>query len=281
LRRKYWFPIPSHLLLRGHFRVLQRLAFFLRIAENIEDFATVFTVLDHASRLPPAPSLKSNNLTLADDVSLIRVNDITLGTLPMTIAILAPPSDPPLNQSHQRELAAAAERSRPIRRAARVATFNAWSTAILAAISTPFALWSPVGLLVFMGLSAVAWNEFRGRRRLIAADPEGAAILGWNQLWLLGMIAVYCLWSLYSNLWGGESLETQLQTDPRLGAAIGSIQGFDDLYRMIVVGLYGSVIALSVVFQGGNALYYFSRRKYVEKYMWETPTWVIDLQRTM
>jgi hypothetical protein len=45
------------------------------------------------------------------------------------------------------------------------------------------------------------------------------------------------------------------------------------------VVLYGSVIALSALFQGANALYYFSRRKYVEAYVRDTPVWVVDLER--
>lgn len=197
----------------------------------------------------------------------------------MSTATVTPASTPLLGESHRQELTAAARRAEPIRRAGRVASFNAWSTAILAALSAPFAALSLVGLLMFAAVAVVAWNEFRGRRRLLNFDPTGPSILGWNQLGLLGMITVYCVWALYSNLWGGDSIEAQLRANPQLGAAINSVQGFDDLYRTIVVVLYGSVIALSAVFQGANALYYFSRRKYVEAYARETPEWVIDVQR--
>ena len=93
------------------------------------------------------------------------------------------------------------------------------------------------------------------------------------------MIIVYCLWALYSGLAGASSLEAQLKANPQLGSAINSVPGFDDLYRQLVVLLYGSVIVLSAIFQGANAAYYFSRRKLVEAYIRETPSWVIDLQR--
>jgi hypothetical protein len=193
---------------------------------------------------------------------------------------IAPPlTDPPLTDSHRRELAAAALRAEPIRRAARVANFNAWTTAILAGLSAPFALFGLVGLLAFAVLASVAWNEFRGRRRLLEFDPAGASILGWNQLGLLTMITVYCVWSIYSNLWGGGSIEAELRANPQLAPAISSVEGFGDLYRLIVVVLYGSVIVLSALFQGANAFYYFTRRKYVEAYRRETPAWVVDLQR--
>lgn len=197
----------------------------------------------------------------------------------MPTAVLPPATNPSLDESHHRELAAAARRREPIRRAARVATFNAWTAAILAVLSAPFALMGTVGLLAFVALAVVAWNEFRGRRRLLGCDPAGASILGWNQVGFLALITVYCLWELYSNLWGSASVEAQLRANPQFGAVIDSIEGFDQLYRTIAVALYGSVIALSIVFQGGNALYYFSRRKYVEAYLRETPAWAIDLER--
>ena len=182
----------------------------------------------------------------------------------MSVTTANPTSDPILTETHHQALAAATQQGEPIHRAARVATFNAWTTAIIAGLSAPFALFGTVGLLVFATLAAVAWNEFRGRRRLLNYDPAGASILGWNQLCLLAMVTIYCLWSLYSNLWGGDSIEAQLHASPELGAAFGSLEGIGDLVKPIVVLFYGAVIALSVVFQGGNAVYYFTRRKYVE-----------------
>jgi hypothetical protein len=134
-------------------------------------------------------------------------------------------------------------------------------------------------LAVFAGLAAVAWNEFRGRERLRQFDPAGPSILGWNQLGLLALITVYCLWAIYSNLWGSESIDAQLRANPELKAAFGSLDGLSQMVEPIVLAFYGLVIALSTLFQGGNALYYFTRRKYVETYVRETPEWVIDLQR--
>jgi hypothetical protein len=197
----------------------------------------------------------------------------------MSAATLAPSTDPPLSDSHHRELALAAQRSRSIQSAARVANFNAWTTAILAALSAPFALFSLAGIVVFVGLAVVAWNEFRGRRRMLDYDPAGASILGWNQVGLLALISVYCLWAIYSNLWGSGSIESQWRANPQLGAAFGSLGGMSELVKPIILAFYGTVIALTAIFQGGNALYYFTRRKYLETYVRETPAWVIDLQR--
>jgi hypothetical protein len=50
--------------------------------------------------------------------------------------------------------------------------------------------------------------------------------------------------------------------------------------RQITLLLYGSVIALSALFQGLNAVYYFTRRKYVTAYLAETPEWVRELRQS-
>jgi hypothetical protein len=39
------------------------------------------------------------------------------------------------------------------------------------------------------------------------------------------------------------------------------------------------VIALSAIFQGLNAVYYFTRRKHIEAYLQETPAWVQEIER--
>jgi hypothetical protein len=185
----------------------------------------------------------------------------------------------PLTPEHHRELSLASERARPIHKAARVATFNIWVTGIIAALSAPFAVLSLTGLLVTAGLSAVAYNEFRGRKRLLAFEPSAATLLGWNQLGLLAMIVVYCAWMLYSGLTGDSPLATQMESLSGLEGAPLSAKDLNDIYRLVVIALYGSVIVLSAIFQGLNALYYFTRRRRIEAYVRETPAWILDVQR--
>jgi hypothetical protein len=193
---------------------------------------------------------------------------------------LAPTADrtgDPLTAAHRRQVAVARERSKSIRRVAQVASFNGWVTAIMAALSMPFALLSPSGLEIAAGLFIVAYNEFRGRRRVLGFDPGGATFLGWNQLGLLAIIVVYCAWSLYTNLTGPSALAADAESYAALESALGSLDGVEGLYRQVVILVYGTVIALSVIFQGGNALYYFSRREHVATFVEETPDWVRNL----
>src|SRR5689334_24797684 len=84
------------------------------------------------------------------------------------------PSDNPLSVSHRRELAAARDRAKTIRKAARVAAFNGWTTAAAAIFSAMFLVFdrSAVAIAITLGLSFIAYNEFRGRKRLLNFDPS-------------------------------------------------------------------------------------------------------------
>jgi hypothetical protein len=185
----------------------------------------------------------------------------------------------PLTAEHRRELSTARDRSRAIRKTARVAAFNGWTTAIIAAASAPFSLTSPVSFVLTVAIALVAFNEFRGRKRILNFDPSGASILGWNQLIFLAMITAYSLWMLYSSLNDSGSVSDELKGYVDLDATLGSSGGFAGLYKQIVVCLYGGVIGLSALFQGGTAFYYFSRRRHIEDFVAETPAWVRDVQR--
>jgi hypothetical protein len=190
-----------------------------------------------------------------------------------------PPVGGPLTAAQRRELVLAHDRGKAVRKAAAVAMFNGWATAFVAALSAPFALFSTVGLITTIVLAVVATIEFRGRRRLLQFDPKGATLLGWNQLGLLAMITTYCLWSLYTDLYGANSIRAELRSFSELNAALGSTEGVETLLRQVAILLYGSIIALSALFQGLTAVYYFTRRRYMRAYLDETPEWVRELRR--
>jgi hypothetical protein len=190
----------------------------------------------------------------------------------------APPTADPLTIAHTQELTQANDRAKAIRRAARVAGFNGWVGAIVALCSVPFAFFSMLGLAAAVVLVVVAWNEFRGRKRLLAFDSSAANLLGWNQLGLMAAVVAYCLWMIYASLANGNPL-AELNASPEVGDLLGSKESFELLYRQFVYGFYGLVILLTVVFQGGNAYYYFTRRPYIERYCAQTPEWVRELQR--
>jgi hypothetical protein len=182
--------------------------------------------------------------------------------------------------THRRELAAARDRAKAIRKAARVAGFNGWTTAAAAAFSAMFLIFdrSPAAIAITLGLSIITYNEFRGRKRLLNFDPSAATMLGWNQLGLLAMIIIYCLWMLSgSSAEAASALSAQMNSasERELLSMAGDLEG---LYKTATLAMYGGAIVLSVIFQGGNALYYFTRRRHVEDFIAETPQWVRDVQ---
>ena len=196
----------------------------------------------------------------------------------MAVATVTTEPDGPLTQSHRDEVTSAQDRARKIHKAAALAGFNGWTTGIIAICSAPFALFSLAGLVVTVGLSFVTYNEFRGRRQLLRFERNAATFLGWNQIGFLVLIVGYCLWMLFVGLTADAPFAAEMKANPQLIAALGSDVEFDQLYRLLVVAVYGAVIGLSAVFQGLNALYYFTREKYVEAYVQQTPNWVHDLQ---
>lgn len=197
----------------------------------------------------------------------------------MSATAFAPKLDSPFTGDQRRELAAAKKSVKKLHGAARVASFNGWTLAAAAVVSAPFALGSTTGLLITLGLAVVAFNEFQGRRRLLRFEPSAASYLGWNQLLLMAMIVGYSAWMLHSSLNGDNSFAMQLQAEPELQEALGSLDGVEELYGSVVVAVYGSVIVASIFFQGLNALYYFTRRKHVEAYVQATPDWALDVLR--
>lgn len=197
----------------------------------------------------------------------------------MSAATMASPANKPLSHECRQVLTVANDRVKKIRKACGVAAFNGWTTAIFAAASAPFAPFSIAGFLVTAGLTVVAYNEFRGRKQLQQFKSSAASFLGWNQVGFLLLIIFYSVWMICSGLASEGPFAAELAANPELANALGPMEQFDGLYKFLVIGVYGTVIALSTIFQGLNAVYYFTRRKHVETYVQETPEWVLDVQR--
>ena len=169
-------------------------------------------------------------------------------------------NDGPLSPQRQNELAEADPNARKVLSAAKVAAFNGWAIGVFAALSLLFALSSRTALVVGSGLAIVAWNELRGRKLLLRFDPRGPRLLGWNQLGLMGLVVAYCLWSIYIGLTGTTELDALLKELELVTGSSG------DLQTILTLAVYGGVITCTIIFQGLNALYYFTRMKHVQAY---------------
>jgi hypothetical protein len=182
----------------------------------------------------------------------------------------------PLSPDHLLALSEANDRAQKIRRAARVAGFNGWSIGGIALLSLPFAFSSITSLAIAIGLGLVAYIEFRGRRLLNQFEPTACRLLGWNQVGFLVLISAYCAWNIFASF----NTTNPLANYPELRQLGILPETIGDLYLQITLALYGSLFLGSVLFQGGNALYYFSRERLVREYVNNTEPWVIELQKS-
>ena len=190
-----------------------------------------------------------------------------------------PPTEAPapIGDQHLATLAEANLRARQVRRAASFAAFNGWGAAVFAILSAPFALFSLTALIMGAGLGYFAWNELGGRKQLLRFEVAAASRLGRNQLLLLALMVVYSVWNIGAAMLGPNPYEEQLAMYPE---AANVLQPVADMYIWITVGVYGTIIVLTAIFQGLGAWYYFSRRRIIEAFLADTPDWVVDVQRT-
>jgi len=188
-----------------------------------------------------------------------------------------------LTPEHLRQLAQARLRAKKVRRAAVVATTNGCILAVFSgglflfvAVGALFGEIDVVGLVMGVGLALVAWNEFRGRAMLRRYDVRACRVLGWNQLGLMAFVIGYAAWMLGQAQWGPNPYAEAMAGETTLAGPLGSI---DQLYKTISLAIYGGLIAGTLIFQGLNSLYYFTRRKHVQTFLRETPEWIVQLQR--
>ncbi|MDP7348738.1 MAG: hypothetical protein QF735_10915, partial [Phycisphaeraceae bacterium] len=84
--------------------------------------------------------------------------------------------------------------------------------------------------------------------------------------------------SIFQTLTGDGEYDQTIRQSPELAEVLGPIDG---MVQWAFLATYALVFVVSAVFMGGNAIYYFTRRKHVRAYLNETPAWVVDLlQRT-
>ena len=147
---------------------------------------------------------------------------------------------------------------------------------MFAALTCLCSLGSVSGVLLGLGMAVVAAVELHSAKRLRRLQPQAARTLGLNQLALAAMLILYALWSIHGELTGEGAYASLKASDAQLAAMLGPIE---DLTRMVVLAVYGAVIAVAVLAQGGLAVFYFSRVKHIKAYLTHTPDWILQMQR--
>ena len=182
-----------------------------------------------------------------------------------------------MSAEHLRAITEAKVRTRKVRRAAKVASFNGWSMvcfAGLTALGVLFGDWTSGVLTVI--LLAIALNELRGGKMLARFEERGARVLGYNQIALAVFIVAYAGWSMYSASHNAE-LQASLATIGDAQSA-AMVSGLADL---MTYGVYGGVAVVGLLGPGLTALYYFSRARYVREAVQGKPGWVVEMLRVV
>jgi len=170
-------------------------------------------------------------------------------------------------QRAQLELALALHR--PLARAANLARSNARGYVAFGILTLLLAVLGPdpLGLAVGAVVTGVGVAQLRATKRLRAGDPEAPRTLARNELVLMGGIGLYALLKLTLLRETGEDLQAQVGDTSALGIS------FTELTQSLNTLVYSTVLAVTLIYQGGLALYFLRRRPLLERYLAEAPEW--------
>lgn len=148
-----------------------------------------------------------------------------------------------------------------LKRVILIAAIDGWSVVAIAALGSliTLALGDLSGLVVGLLVIVAGVIELRGRARLVRRDAGGMRLLLRAQLFLLTVILVYCVTRLGS--FDEGMVLDNLTPDVEALLKENGLERADVLpaVKMMFFAVYGIVAFLTVVFQGGLALYYRSR----------------------
>ena len=173
-----------------------------------------------------------------------------------------------------RQLAAAAVAWRPIGRAVRYATFDAWTLAVCGVLSLPCMGVDAAGVVGAVVLCAIAAVEFRGVARLRRLDPAAPRLLATNQWALTAAILLYAVWNLYLTRTNGGVMGLLLAQGLDQGGP-GMVEGA----RQIVYVMYAGLAVVGPAATAGAAWFYASRSARLHGYLAVTPPWIVQMQR--
>ncbi len=195
----------------------------------------------------------------------------------------------PMPEAQAAELARAGKRWKKVRRAASVSRFSAWTLGLFAAVSLLIGISDVQAAIIGVLLGMVCIIEFRGSAILGRAEERGAVLLAWNQILLMGLIIVYCVYkaffaehqSLVSDPQVADLLgdaETRAALEAQVGSGLTSLIDPSNT-ASLVRGFYLIVALAAMLTQGLMSLYYIDRRRVVREYLAATPAWVVQVHR--
>jgi hypothetical protein len=183
---------------------------------------------------------------------------------------------PPVTDIPQ-QLQAATNQWAKLRRLAAYAAFDGWSLTVLGTLTLICGGYGTApGLLVSMALLGTGIFEIQSVGRLRRLNPNAIPHMAYNQLVLAGGLILYAIINIIQARHGGSAMTGELQ---QALAMTGSDSAIDDQLTSIMQIFYTALIAIALMVQGGTAIYYFSRQKFMLQYLAQTPDWIQQMQR--
>ena len=154
-----------------------------------------------------------------------------------------------------------------------ISRLNGWSVIVIAALGSLLALAIGDLLSVLIGLLVLAAGlmEVRGHRQLQQRDPAGLTLLVRSQLFLLAVMLVYCAGRLGS--FDADTALASLTPDMEIILAEAGLDKSSllPLVRTAFFALYSAVAAITLIYQGGLAMFYRSKIKPVTEALTAPP----------
>jgi hypothetical protein len=200
---------------------------------------------------------------------------------------------PPISDAQLQEMALADERVKRFAFASKLAGLNGGGFALFAVIALLSGFFDPSSFVIGLVLAGLAFAELHGRALLSRFDRRAFVVLTFNQLALVVLVTVYALFRIRAGMSEPSPLAGLMQQNGDLSDVLGvdgmngmnggglpaGLDDMDGLYQSAITIFYSVVIAVTAVFQGGCALYYWTRRKHLDDFLEHTPAWAIAWKR--
>jgi hypothetical protein len=160
-----------------------------------------------------------------------------------------------------------------LKRVLKISRLNGWSVIIFAGLGIliALALGDLVGAFIGLLVGVAGWMEVRGHNKLKRRDPDGMVWLVRSQMFLLSVILVYCASRLGS--FDNDTMLSGLTPEMEAMLKESGIERADliPLVRMTFFATYFGVAALTILYQGGMAIYYKRKTKLVTEALKAAP----------
>jgi hypothetical protein len=195
------------------------------------------------------------------------------------------PEISPLSEQHFAQVRRVIAVRRPVVRTARTARASAWTILIIGLLSLPLAVLSMnvLSIGVVVGVCIIGLRERAGAARLLRGDVDAAGMLAGNQLAFLLLILLYCGVQIGRLAAGGGAAGAISSVEAQLSQALdpATMAQLKRMTNLATYGLYGLVAGISILYQGGMAAYYYSRRQHLLTLRQTTPPWIERLLREL